>query len=142
MDFLLGLLPSGFLSDIWVVQNTQKHLFCYSHLCCRDTRPYQILPACASLSFAMVLAAQTKSCLHPLNLTLVDLEKTLHFPSVLHSSCWVGCPPTFPPQLNHAASAIPGGHCRCPPAFPSLVCAHGASLTSTAQALWQTNATL
>lgn len=79
----------------------------------------------------MVLGVQTRSYLHPPNLMPADLGKTLHFPSVLHTSHWAGCPTISPAQLNHAASAIPRGPCPCPPALPSLVCDHGANLTST-----------
>lgn len=137
VDFLCDLLPSGFLSDIRVMQNTQEHLFPYSHLCRRETRPCHVLPARAGPSFATVLAMLARPSLHPLNLMLADLGKTLHFPSVLHTSCWAGCPPMSPPQLSHAASAVPGGPCPCPPTFPSLVCARGASFTGTALAHMQ-----
>lgn len=66
-----------------------------------------------------------------LNLTLANLGKTLHFPRVLHISCWAGCPPMSSHQLNHAASAVPRGPCPCPSALSLLVCSHGTSLTST-----------
>lgn len=77
----------------------------------------------------MVLDMLTRLCFHSLNLTLVDPGETLPFPRVLLISCWAGCPPMSPPQLNHEASAVPGGPCPCSSALSSLVFARGTSLT-------------
>lgn len=45
--------------------------------------------------------------------------------NALHISLRASCPPASPPQLSHAASAVPRGPCPCSPASPSLVCGHG-----------------